>query len=122
MQLEKLEGVIKRDFAAFYRVGRALAEINERCLYRNENGRTFEQYCRELWKLSGSRSYELINVQMYMINYSHKISPQLRRKKAHPVCFLLTKRKFAPWQSLEKTQARWGQFGGKRWKPPPKVR
>ncbi len=61
MQLEKLEGVIKRDFAAFYRVGRALAEINERRLYRNENGRTFEQYCRELWELSESRSYELIN-------------------------------------------------------------
>ena len=61
MKLAELENRIVKDFAAFYRVGQALAEINSLRLYRNEDGRTFEQYCKELWDISKSKAYQLID-------------------------------------------------------------
>ena len=61
MILAELENRIVKDFAAFYRVGQALAEINSLRLYRNEEGRTFEQYCKELWDISKSKAYQLID-------------------------------------------------------------
>jgi hypothetical protein len=61
MVLAEHERTIVRDFAAFYRVGRALAEINRLRLYRTESGRTFEQYCKELWDMSKGRAHQLID-------------------------------------------------------------
>lgn len=64
MSLAELEHKIVKDFAAFYRVGQALAEIKELRLYRNDVGRTFEQYCKELWDMSQSKAYQLIDGSM----------------------------------------------------------
>lgn len=61
MMLAEYEHTIIKDFAAFYRVGQALAEINRLRLYRTEEGRTFKQYCKELWDVSESRAYELMD-------------------------------------------------------------
>ena len=61
MMLAEYEHTIVKDFAAFYRVGQALAEINRLRLYRTEEGRTFEQYCKELWDMSKSKAYQLID-------------------------------------------------------------
>jgi len=55
MRLAALEQLMVKDFAAFYRVGQALAEINESRLYRitpNGKSRTFEQYCKEIHDLA----------------------------------------------------------------------
>ncbi|HBA73071.1 MAG TPA: hypothetical protein DCZ63_13045 [Geobacter sp.] len=61
MMLAEYEHTIVKDFAAFYRVGQALAEINRLRLYRTEEGRTFEQYCKKLWDMSKSKAYQLID-------------------------------------------------------------
>lgn len=61
MMLAEYEHTIVKDFAAFYRVGQALAEINRLRLYRNEEGRTFERYCKELWDMSKTSAYQLID-------------------------------------------------------------
>jgi hypothetical protein len=58
--LETLEGVVQRGLATFIEVGRALAEIRDRRLYRQTHG-TFEEYCHEKWLLSRTRAYRLID-------------------------------------------------------------
>ena len=45
--LQELEQIVERGLANFVEVGRALAEISERKLYRAEGFDTFEKYCAE---------------------------------------------------------------------------
>jgi len=60
--LETLEGVIKKNLAAFYEVGRALMEIRDRRLYKEVKGyKTFEEYCRVEWDFSRSYVHRLID-------------------------------------------------------------
>lgn len=58
--LDSCERKIERGLATFVEVGRALAEIRDRRLYRETHG-TFEAYCEERWNLSRPRAYELIS-------------------------------------------------------------
>ena len=58
--LETLEGVVQRGITTFIEVGRALAEIRDRRLYRQTHG-TLEDYCHEKWLLSRTRAYRLID-------------------------------------------------------------
>jgi hypothetical protein len=58
--LETLEHVVQRGLATFIEVGRALAEIRDRRLYRQTHG-TFEEYCHEKWLLSRTRAYQMID-------------------------------------------------------------
>jgi hypothetical protein len=53
------EATIERGWAAFVQVGKALATIRDRRLYR-EQSRTFEEYCREKWQYAKSHAYRLI--------------------------------------------------------------
>lgn len=59
-RLEKLESVVKENFLAFVKVGKALAEIRENRLYRNQENRTWEGYCRELWDMSCQHAGRII--------------------------------------------------------------
>lgn len=59
-RLATLEKVISENFLGFVAVGNALVEINEKRLYRTKEGRTFEEYCNEIWEMSKSRAYQLI--------------------------------------------------------------
>ncbi|MBM9605940.1 hypothetical protein [Desulfopila inferna] len=59
-RLEQLENVVVENFKTFIQVGRALAEIRDRKLYRKK-AMTFERYCKELFDIAKSRAYELIN-------------------------------------------------------------
>jgi len=52
----ELERRIVSEFGAFHRVGTALAEINERQLYR-ETHPTFESYCKNLWDMAPGTAY-----------------------------------------------------------------
>ncbi len=45
--LEELEGVIRRGLKTFMEVGKALASIRDRRLYKDRGYATFEDYCRE---------------------------------------------------------------------------
>lgn len=58
--LEALEDVVQRGLATFIEVGKALAEIRDRRLYRQTHG-TFEEYCHDKWLLSRTRAYRLID-------------------------------------------------------------
>lgn len=67
-RLSLLENAIQDNFLGFVIVGNALAEINEKRLYRNKEGRTFKQYCLEIWEICEQRSYQLINAASAMQN------------------------------------------------------
>lgn len=56
----KLDSVIAKGLATFVDVGRALLEIRDRKLYR-ENYETFEQYCSQRHQLEERRAYQLMD-------------------------------------------------------------
>jgi len=61
-ELERLEGIIRRNLQSFYEVGRALMEIRDSGLYRDVLGfDTFEAYCRERWDFTRSYAYRLMD-------------------------------------------------------------
>ncbi len=58
--LDRAERVIAKGVRIFVEVGRALAEIRDRHLYRALH-RTFEKYCGARWGFSRQRAYQLID-------------------------------------------------------------
>lgn len=58
-RLSELETVIERGLQTFVDVGMALAEIQRDKLYRDGHS-TFEDYCRDKWRISRPRAYQLI--------------------------------------------------------------
>ena len=67
-RLYELEGIIRENFIAYVAVGSALLEIRENRLYRNDDGRTWEGYCRELWDMSHQRADQLIAAKVVTEN------------------------------------------------------
>lgn len=59
-RLTAAETVIERGLATFVEVGAALMSIRDEHLYRVEYG-TFEDYCKERWGFSRSRTYQMID-------------------------------------------------------------
>jgi hypothetical protein len=57
--LVELEATIEKNLKSFYEVGFALMQIRDNKLYR-ENYITFEHYCKEKWRMSRPRAYQLI--------------------------------------------------------------
>jgi hypothetical protein len=79
-RLEKLEGVIKTNFLGFVAVGNALAEIRDKRLYRSDENRTFEGYCRELWDMSARHAERLEKSALVLEN----LRPIGRKKEDDP--------------------------------------
>ena len=67
---DNLESVIERGIHSFIEVGAALAEIREGRLYR-ESHSTFEEYCRERWKINRQKADRYIAAS----GISDKLSP-----------------------------------------------
>jgi len=68
-ELERLEGIIRRNLQSFYEVGRALMEIRDRGLYRDVLGfDTFEEYCKEKWDMGRRNAYYLIDAASVVDN------------------------------------------------------
>ncbi len=63
----ELEKVITENFQAFCAVGQALAEIHNSQLYRTTH-EDFATYCRDLWDVSRSRAYQLIDAAQVVEN------------------------------------------------------
>jgi hypothetical protein len=59
--LSELETIIERGIKTFVEVGRALLEIRERRLYREQGYERFEDYCRERWKMSQPHAQRMID-------------------------------------------------------------
>ncbi|MHB8519946.1 MAG: hypothetical protein ACYDH9_04225 [Limisphaerales bacterium] len=58
--LQRHETIIRRGLGTFYAVGKALAEIRDRRLYRQTHP-TFEAYCRSRWEMGVRRARQLCN-------------------------------------------------------------
>lgn len=58
-RLEALETVIARGLQTFVEVGKALAEIRDRHLYRATH-RTFDDYCRQRWEMDRTYAHRTI--------------------------------------------------------------
>ncbi len=69
-RLAALEGIVRENFLGFVAVGKALAEIRDKRLYRNQDNRTFEGYCRELWDMGDKHAYRLIDSSKVIENLS----------------------------------------------------
>ena len=65
--LSQLEAVIERGKKAFVEVGKALAEIQVRGLYKRTHA-TFEAYCRERWGFSRYAAYDYIQAAAVIKN------------------------------------------------------
>jgi hypothetical protein len=58
--LAELEDVIRPGLNAYVEVGKALSEINERRLYRDQGYHTFEEYCEKTWGIKRQTAYDYI--------------------------------------------------------------
>jgi len=56
----ELEEIVEHGRQTYFAVGRALAEIRDRKLYRKENFATFDDYCRVRWQYTGGHARRLI--------------------------------------------------------------
>jgi hypothetical protein len=59
LRLRELEDVIDRGLSTFVEVGEALLEIRDGRLYRSTHA-TFEDYCRDRWRMGRSHAYRLM--------------------------------------------------------------
>jgi hypothetical protein len=71
----ELEGLITRNFKAFYDVGCALREIQQRMLYRDTHDR-FSDYLKELWDMARSQAFRLIDAATVVDNLLEFASAQ----------------------------------------------
>ena len=60
-RLEELVAVVDRGMLSFVAVGNALAEINNRHLYRITGHDSFAEFCRDRWHISRQRAWQLMN-------------------------------------------------------------
>jgi hypothetical protein len=58
-RLAELEGIVQTNLQTFLATGRALAEIRNRRLFRQEFA-TFEHYCKHRWGFSGAHGLDLV--------------------------------------------------------------
>jgi hypothetical protein len=66
-RLKECEKVIEQGLHTFYDVGNALTEIRESRLYRMEYA-TFDDYCRERWRMSKTHANRLIESSAVVAN------------------------------------------------------
>jgi hypothetical protein len=59
LELKNLESTVERGLIAFWEIGLALRQIQEKRLYR-QNYKTFEEYCISRWEMSRRSAYQLI--------------------------------------------------------------
>ena len=60
-ELERLEGIIRRNLQSFYEMGLALMEIRDQGLYRDVLGfETFEAYCKAKWDMKRTYAFYMI--------------------------------------------------------------
>jgi hypothetical protein len=86
--LAELETVIQRGFDSFVEVGRALMEIRDRRLYREQGFSTFEVYCRKRWNFSRQRGHQLITAVAVADNVSTVVDSRPTERQARELARL----------------------------------
>jgi len=69
-RLLELETLIGRNQECFYKIGHALKEIRDNCLYKQALFGSFEAYTRERWDMGKSHAYRLIRSYEVIYNLS----------------------------------------------------
>lgn len=98
--MDRLENTIQRGLDTFMEVGSALAEINERKLYRQTH-HTFADYCRQRWDLGKSRAYQLISAAQVTARIASTvvdIVAPANEAQARPLSQLAPERQTEAWQ------------------------
>ena len=106
-RLVELERTIEHGLATFIEVGEALTEIRDSRLYRIEYD-TFEDYCREKWKMSDRRARQLMDASSVVetIGKSGTIVPKCE-SQIRPITKLEPEQRFAAWNdAVEKTDGK----------------
>jgi len=99
-RLAELETAIQRGLETFVEVGRALAEIRRRHLYR-ESHSTFEDYCRERWDFSDSRAHQLIGTNETVTTVTAAgLPPPANERQARALASLDDEKKVEVWGGL----------------------
>lgn len=68
-RLQQAEEVIEQGLISYKEAGKALMDIRDEGLYKNDFS-TFEEYCSKRWNFGKSRAYQLIDASKVAINLS----------------------------------------------------
>jgi hypothetical protein len=88
--LARCEQILATKLPVCFDVGRALAEINEKRLYRAQYP-TFEAYCEERWHVHRSQAYRLIEaslVQEHLSPMGDNIPQPIHERQVRPLAHL----------------------------------
>jgi hypothetical protein len=104
--LEKLEGIIRRNLQSFYEVGKSLAEIRDRELYKIKNGggyTTFEAYCKGEWGFNRAHAYRFIDSVKVIDNLSPMGDTPRTERQTRPLSKLTPDQQREAWQEAVET-------------------
>lgn len=87
--LEQLEAVVHAGQQTFIEVGKALAEIRDKRLYRQTH-KTFEAYCQERWQWSRRRAYQFIESADVALNVNNCTQKPTSEGQIRPLTKLAT--------------------------------
>lgn len=93
----RLEETIAVGLDTFISVGKALAEIRDRRLYRDGHD-TFEGYCRERWNFSKTHANRLIASASAVENLGNVEVVPINEAQARPLALLPPDKQAAAWQ------------------------
>ncbi|MBA3007158.1 hypothetical protein KKC83_06855 [Patescibacteria group bacterium] len=115
MRMVELERRIVQDFGAFFRVGQALAEINDSKLYRASH-KTFEAYCKDLWDMARGTAHRYIAAAEVMENVSKLETNEgagllpVNEAQARPLTRLKPDKQAEVWRSVVNTVGHEGKI------------
>ena len=99
-ELAHCEAVIERGFETFFEIGRAMAIIRDKRLYRADY-KTFEEYCSTRWSLERRHAYRLMDASKVIENVSNwtQILPATE-SQARPLTSLEPDQQRVVWSEL----------------------
>src|SRR6266850_2708468 len=83
-RLAECETVIEKGLKTFVEVGNALLEIRDSKLYRQEFG-TFEEYCRQRWKIARNYANKLIAAAEVVSNLGTNVPKPRNESQVRPL-------------------------------------
>jgi hypothetical protein len=105
-ELERLEGIIRRNQQSFYEIGMALREIRDKELYRDVLGyETYEAYVKARWDFSRRNAYYLMDASTVIenVNQGSQIPAPTNERQVRPLTKLPPEQQPEAWQQAVAT-------------------
>ena len=99
-ELNELEAVIEKHISAFEKVGKSLAEIRDKNLYRDTHPNNFEDYCRAKWGLGRNYAYKQIAAASVMENLGTFVHKPANEAQARALTALKADEQKKVWQTI----------------------